>query len=66
MVSEPPVVGLVSGQTGTVDTRLLTGTKTDDGSVESVAYRVGLGVLEGKRGDNEISDGLLGQLGGAI
>lgn len=61
-MTEPPVVCLVSCESGAVDTRLLAGTKTDDGTVEGVADRVGLGVFQSKSSDSEVDDGLLGYL----
>lgn len=58
VVTEPPVVCLVTGKPGAVDTRLLAGTEADDGSVESVADRVGLSVLEHKGGDDQVGNSL--------
>lgn len=54
VVAEPPVVSLVAGETRAVDTRLLAGAKTNDGTVEGVADRVGLRVLERNRRDEEV------------
>lgn len=62
VVAQPPVVGLVTSKTGAVDTGLLAGTETDDHSVLGVADRVGLGILEGDGGDNQIANGRLGQV----
>lgn len=62
VVTEPPVVGLVTGETGAVNSGLLSGSETDDGAVESVADRVGLGVLEREGGDDQVGDGRLGEL----
>lgn len=57
VVAEPPVVGFGAGETGAVDTGLLTCTETDDGAVEGVGDGVRLSVFEGKGGDNEVGDG---------
>lgn len=62
VVSKPPVVSLVTSETSAVDTRLLAGTKTDDGAVESITDRVGLGVLESEGSDDEVSDSRLGEI----
>lgn len=62
VVAQPPVVGLVTGKTGAVDTGLLAGTEADDHSVLGVTDRVGLGILEGDGSDNQIADGALGQV----
>ena len=62
VVSKPPVVSLVTSETSTVDTRLLAGAETDDGTVKSVTDRVRLGVFEGKCSDDEIGDGRLGKI----
>lgn len=62
VVSKPPVVNLVTSETSAVDTRLLAGTKTNDGTVESVTDRVGLGVLEREGSDDEVSDSRLGEI----
>jgi hypothetical protein len=63
-VTQPPVVGLVSGQSGAVNSGLLTSTETDDGTVQGVAYRVGLSVLESQGSNGQIGNGLLGELNG--
>lgn len=63
MEAHPPVVGLVTGKTGAVDTALLAGTETDDLAVESVADRVGLGVLQGDGGNGQVTESSLGQGG---
>lgn len=62
MVPKPPVIGLVAGKSGAVDSGLLTGSETDDSSVEGVANRVGLGVLEGNGRDEKIEGRLRGEL----
>lgn len=62
MVSKPPIVSLVTRETSAVDTRLLACTKTDDGTVESVTDRVGLGVLESEGSDDEVGDSRLGKI----
>ena len=62
VVSQPPVVGLVTGKTGAVDSRLLARAETDDGAVERVTDRVGLRVLERERSDDQVGDGLVRHL----
>lgn len=62
VVSKPPVVSLVTSETSAVDTRLLAGTETDDGTIKSVTNGVRLGVLESKGSDDEIGDGRLGEI----
>ena len=60
MVTQPPVVGLVSCQSGTVDSGLLACTKTNDGSVQCVADGVGLSVLESEGSDDQVGNGGFG------
>lgn len=62
VVPQPPVVGLVASQPGAVDAGLLARAETDDGTVEGVADRVGLGVLECQGCDDEVGHGVLGQV----
>jgi hypothetical protein len=62
VVPEPPVVGLVSGESGAVDSRLLAGAEADNGPVEGVADGVGLGVLERDRRDEEVESRLGSEL----
>ena len=62
-MTQPPVVGFGPSETGTVDARLLTGTKTDNGPVIGVSDGVGLRVLECKCSNNHVSNGAFGQLG---
>jgi hypothetical protein len=52
--AHPPVVGLVTGQTGAVNAGLLASTEADDLAVDGVAHRVALGVLESDGSDSEI------------
>ena len=69
MLAQPPDVGLVTCQTGAVDTALLTGTDTDGLSVLHVADRVRLGIFQGDKGDDQVAFGLWGKglvLGGHI
>lgn len=56
-----PVVGLVTCKTSAVDAGLLTSTETDDLAVQSVADRVGLGVLEGNGCDGHVTESRLGK-----
>jgi hypothetical protein len=62
VVAEPPSVGLGTGEAGAVDAGLLTGSDTDRSSVVSEADRVGLSVLERGGGDDEVAEGVLGEL----
>jgi DNA helicase HerA-like ATPase len=62
VVTQPPVVSLLSGQSGTVNSGLLTSTETNDGTVQSVTDRVGLSVLQSKGSDGQVGDSLLGEL----
>ena len=64
--THPPVVGLVTGKAGAVDTALLTSAETDDLAVQGVADRVGLGVLQSDGGDGHVAEGGLGQSGGVL
>lgn len=57
MLPEPPVIGLVTGEAGTVDAGLLACTETDDLSVLGVTDGVGLGVFEGDGCNGEVGDG---------
>ena len=58
MLAQPPDVGLVACQTGTVDTALLTSADTDGLSVLHVAHRVRLGVFQCDQCDNQVAFGL--------
>jgi len=60
VVTQPPVVGFVTCESGTVDSGLLACTKTNDGTVQSVADRVGLRVLESEGSDDQIGNGGFG------
>lgn len=62
MVTEPPVVGFGACETGAVDAGLLACAETDDGAVEGIGDGVGLGVLQGDGGDDEVGDGGVGKL----
>ena len=61
MLAQPPDVGLVTCQTGAVDTALLTGTDTDGLTVLHVADRVRLRILQGDQGDDQVALGLRGE-----
>lgn len=60
VVTQPPVVGFVTCQSGTVNSGLLACTETNDGTVQSVADGVGLSVLESEGSDDQVGDGGLG------
>jgi hypothetical protein len=53
--AHPPVVGLVTSETGAVNTALLASTKTDDLAIECVADTVRLGELEGDGGHSQVA-----------
>lgn len=57
-----PVGGLIPGQPGAVDPRLLAGSHADDLTSVGEADRVGLGVLEGHGGHDQVVDGRPRQL----
>lgn len=59
--AHPPVVGLVTGKTGAVDTGLLASTETNDLAVGGVADRVALCVLEGDGGNGKVAGSSLGK-----
>ena len=61
MLAQPPDIGLVTSQTGTVNTALLTSTDTNGLTILYVAYRVTLGVLQGDEGDNQVALCLWGE-----
>lgn len=61
MESHPPVVGLVTGKSGTVNSGLLSSTETNDLSVVGVAHRVALSVLESDGGDGKVTSSALGE-----
>jgi hypothetical protein len=56
-MTEPPEIGLVSGETGTVDPRLLTCSNPNNLPILGVTHRVGLCVLEGNCGHDQVTDG---------
>lgn len=62
VVTEPPEVGLSTGKTRAVDTRLLASTDSDDGAVVCVRDAVRLGVLESKGGNDQVGDSFLREL----
>lgn len=62
VLAQPPVVGLVTGKTGAVDTRLLASAETDNHTVLGVADGVGLCVLESNGGHGQVNEGLLGNV----
>lgn len=59
VVTEPPEVGFTSGKTCAVNAGLLASTDTNDSTVIGIGDAVGLGVLEGQSGNDEIGDGAL-------
>jgi hypothetical protein len=61
-VSQPQVISFISSKTCAVNTGLLTGAKTGNHTVLSIADRVGLSVLESNGGDSQVSEGFLGEL----
>ncbi|KAH6608706.1 hypothetical protein Trco_002052 [Trichoderma cornu-damae] len=64
--AHPPVVGLVAGEAGAVDARLLAGAEADDLAVDGVADGVALGIFEGDGGDGEVAGGALGEGSGVL
>lgn len=54
MLTQPPVVRLVAGETSAVDARLLACAKTNHTAVKHVADAVGLSVLECERRNSEV------------
>lgn len=66
MEAHPPVVGLVAGKTGAVDTGLLASAEADHLAVVGVAHRVALGVLEGDGGDSQVTSSALGESTGVL
>lgn len=61
MLPEPPVIGFITRETGTVDAGLLACTETDDLPVLCIADGVGLGVFEGDCCHGEIDNGGFGE-----
>ena len=57
MLSQPPVVNLLSCETSTMDSRLLSGPDSNHLAILCVANRVGLGVLQCNCGHNQVSHG---------
>ena len=62
MMPEPPQVGFRSGQAGAVDTRLLSGSDSNDRPTVCVRDAVRLRVLEGERGNDQVAHGILWKL----
>eukprot|EP00128_Syssomonas_multiformis_P015055 Colp12_sorted_trinity150504_noHs@9989 len=62
VLAEPPVVSLLPSKACAVDAGLLACTKTNNLAVSGVADRVGLSVLEGNGGNDQVTHGGLGQL----
>ena len=61
-MAQLPVVGLLACQTGAVDAALLACTYADGLAIVGVAHAVGLGVLQGDEGNNEVALLLLGHI----
>lgn len=61
MEAHPPVVGLVTRQTGAVDAGLLASAEPDDLAVDGVADGVALGIFKGDGGNGEVASGVLGE-----
>ena len=64
--AHPPVVGLVTGKSGAVNSGLLSSTETNNLSVVGVANRVALSVLESDGGDGKIAGSALGERGSVL
>ena len=62
VMPEPPKVGLGPRQTGAVDTRLLSGPDPDDRSTVCIGDAVGLGILEGECGNDQVPHGVIREL----
>ena len=62
MLTQEPGVRLGTGQTGAVDTALLAGTHADGLAIHCVADGVGLGVLQGDQGDDQVTHGGIRQI----
>ena len=65
-MTEPPEISLGSGETGAVDTGLLTGTNTNDSATVGIGNTVGLSVLEGEGSNDQVGESLSGELSGDI
>ena len=61
MLAQPPDISLVSCQTGTVDTTLLTSTDTDGLSVLDIADRVTLCIFQGDECNDQVALGISGE-----
>ena len=61
-MAQLPVVSLLACQTGAVDAALLAGTHADGLTAGGVAHAVGLGVLQGDEGNDQIAFLLLGHV----
>ena len=55
MLTQPPDISLVSGQTGTVDSGLLSGADTDCLTVLYIAYRIGLCIFQRNQRNQKVS-----------
>ena len=62
VVAEPPEIGLTTGKTSAVNTRLLACTDADDRAMECVGNTVGLSVFQGEGGDDQVGGGFLRKL----
>ncbi|MNC40148.1 hypothetical protein D3C75_888400 [compost metagenome] len=62
MLAQEPAVGLVPGQTGAVNPRLLSGADADGLSIQSVHNGVGLGIFQRNQRNQQIPLGLLRQI----
>ena len=55
MMAQLPEVRLLASQTGAVDAALLAGTHADGLAAEGIAHAVGLGVLQGDEGNDQVA-----------
>ena len=62
VMPEPPVINLLSSQSGTMDSRLLTGPDSDNLTILRIAYRIGLGVFKSNGREDQVSNSLCWQL----
>ena len=61
MLAQPPDIGLVTSQTGTMDTALLTGTDTNRLTVLHIADTIRLRILQSDEGDDQVALSLRGE-----
>ena len=61
VLTKPPDVGLITCQTGAMNTALLAGTNTNGLTILNIAHAIALGVFQSNQGNYQVTTSLLGK-----